>query len=79
MVLWGLIFSCGGDALLNVGLFPHGMALFGAAQIFYIRSFGWKPLKFWIGAIAYLAGIAGKMKALNVDIFRKHFLFCIFR
>uniref|UniRef100_A0A1A9VYB1 lysoplasmalogenase n=1 Tax=Glossina austeni TaxID=7395 RepID=A0A1A9VYB1_GLOAU len=58
LVLWGLICSCGGDALLNIGLFPHGMALFGAAQIFYIRSFGWRPLKFWIGAIAYLGGLA---------------------
>uniref|UniRef100_A0A1A9WB56 lysoplasmalogenase n=1 Tax=Glossina brevipalpis TaxID=37001 RepID=A0A1A9WB56_9MUSC len=58
LILWGLIFSCGGDILLNVGLFPHGMALFGVAQIFYIRSFGWTPLKMWIGAIGYLAGAA---------------------
>lgn len=44
-ILCGLIFSCGGDALLNVGLFPHGMGSFAVAQAFYISAFGFQSLK----------------------------------
>ncbi|KAH8384141.1 hypothetical protein KR009_012243, partial [Drosophila setifemur] len=54
-ILLGLIFSCGGDALLNVNLFPFGMISFGVAHVFYISAFGWKPLKGVIGVGLYVA------------------------
>lgn len=55
-ILLGLIFSCLGDALLNWNLFPHGMAAFGIAQIFYISAFGFRPLRLWIGVLFYISG-----------------------
>lgn len=58
-IFLGLFFSACGDALLNYDLFPHGMGAFGLAQICYIASFGFKPLKLWIGAILYILGITG--------------------
>ncbi|XP_044570249.1 lysoplasmalogenase-like protein TMEM86A isoform X4 [Drosophila ananassae] len=54
-ILLGLIFSCGGDALLNINLFPFGMVSFGVAHVFYISAFGWKPLKWLIGLVLYVA------------------------
>ncbi|KAH8313423.1 hypothetical protein KR067_005706, partial [Drosophila pandora] len=54
-ILIGLIFSCGGDALLNINLFPFGMVSFGVAHVFYISAFGWKPLKWLIGLVLYVA------------------------
>ncbi|XP_065367945.1 lysoplasmalogenase TMEM86A [Calliphora vicina] len=57
-ILLGLIFSCGGDALLNMDLFPHGMGSFALAQICYIIAFGFKPLKLLIAVPLYLAGAA---------------------
>lgn len=48
------MFSCGGDALLNVNLFPFGMISFGVAHIFYISAFGWHPLKWIIGVCLYV-------------------------
>ncbi|XP_033245313.1 lysoplasmalogenase-like protein TMEM86A [Drosophila miranda] len=54
-ILLGLVFSCGGDALLNVNLFPFGMVSFGVAHVFYICAFGWKPLKWPIGLALYVA------------------------
>ncbi|XP_017858181.1 PREDICTED: lysoplasmalogenase-like protein TMEM86A [Drosophila arizonae] len=54
LILLGLVFSCGGDALLNVNLFPFGMVSFGVAHIFYISAFGWHPLKWIIGVCLYV-------------------------
>ncbi|XP_023034492.1 lysoplasmalogenase-like protein TMEM86A [Drosophila willistoni] len=54
-ILIGLIFSCGGDALLNVNLFPFGMISFGIAHVFYISAFGWKPRKWFLGIALYAA------------------------
>jgi len=62
-ILLGLIFSCTGDVLLNIDLFPHGMGAFALAQICYITAFGWKPLKLIIGIPLYLAG-AGMIAVL---------------
>lgn len=56
----GLIFSCCGDALLNLNLFAFGMIMFGVAQVFYISAFGFKPLKLWIGLVLYIFGAVGK-------------------
>ncbi|XP_020811325.1 lysoplasmalogenase-like protein TMEM86A isoform X1 [Drosophila serrata] len=53
-ILLGLIFSCGGDALLNVNLFPFGMISFGVAHVFYVSAFGWKPVKWLIGCGLYV-------------------------
>ncbi|XP_030370738.1 lysoplasmalogenase-like protein TMEM86A isoform X2 [Scaptodrosophila lebanonensis] len=53
-ILFGLIFSCGGDALLNLNLFPFGMISFGIAHAFYISAFGWTPLKWPIGLGLYV-------------------------
>ncbi|KAI8123232.1 hypothetical protein FF38_11679 [Lucilia cuprina] len=58
IILLGLIFSSGGDALLNIDLFPHGMGSFALAQICYIFAFGFKPLKWLIAVPLYLAGAA---------------------
>lgn len=55
----GLIFSSIGDILLNHELFPEGMGAFAVAQIFYISSFGFKPLKPIIGVVLYGIGAAG--------------------
>lgn len=55
----GLIFSCFGDALLNVDSFAFGMVMFGVAQISYASAFGWKPLKLWIGLALYIFGAIG--------------------
>lgn len=63
LILFGLIFSCAGDALLdykNHSLFVFGMLAFAVAQIFYITAFGFKPLKVYIGIIAYVAGALGE-------------------
>jgi len=57
-ILLGLVFSCGGDALLNHGHFAAGMAVFGIAQIFYILAFQTQSLKLWIAGILYSGGIA---------------------
>ncbi|XP_034485841.1 lysoplasmalogenase-like protein TMEM86A [Drosophila innubila] len=54
LILLGLIFSCGGDALLNVNLFPFGMVSFGVAHIFYISAFGWHPPKWILGVCLYV-------------------------
>ncbi|XP_017041738.1 lysoplasmalogenase-like protein TMEM86A [Drosophila ficusphila] len=54
-ILLGLVFSSGGDALLNINLFPFGMISFGVAHVFYISAFGWKPVKWFIGIILYIA------------------------
>ncbi|KAM8707126.1 hypothetical protein ACLKA7_011258 [Drosophila subpalustris] len=54
LILLGLIFSCGGDALLNVNLFPFGMVSFGVAHIFYISAFGWRPLNWILGLCLYV-------------------------
>lgn len=51
------MFSCLGDALLNFNLFPHGMAAFTIAQIFYINAFGFKPLKLWIAVLLFIPGL----------------------
>ncbi|XP_055522491.1 lysoplasmalogenase-like protein TMEM86A [Wyeomyia smithii] len=58
LILIGLIFSCGGDLLLNYDLFEAGMASFGVAQIFYISAFGFSPLRPWLGLPLYGAGVA---------------------
>lgn len=55
----GLLFSCFGDALLNVDLFAFGMIMFAVAQVFYASAFGWKPLKLWIGLGLFIAGAIG--------------------
>lgn len=49
LILLGLVFSCGGDALLNINLFPFGMISFGVAHVFYISAFGWQPRKWILG------------------------------
>ncbi|KAH8363026.1 hypothetical protein KR084_004585, partial [Drosophila pseudotakahashii] len=54
-ILLGLVFSSGGDALLNINLFPFGMISFGVAHVFYISAFGWKPVKWLIGSTLYVA------------------------
>lgn len=54
-ILLGLVFSCGGDALLNINLFPFGMISFGVAHVFYISAFGWKPVKWLIGSVLFVA------------------------
>ncbi|XP_043651737.1 lysoplasmalogenase-like protein TMEM86A isoform X2 [Drosophila teissieri] len=54
-ILLGLVFSSGGDALLNINLFPFGMISFGVAHVFYISAFGWKPVKWIIGSVLYVA------------------------
>lgn len=53
MILSGLFFSCIGDGLLNYDLFPHGMAVFGIAQVFYISAFEMRPCKVHIGIPLY--------------------------
>lgn len=58
--MFGLIFSCIGDALLNYNYFTHGMAAFAVTQLFYIFAFGFKPMKLWIGVLLYVAGAASK-------------------
>lgn len=64
----GLIFSCFGDALLNVDSFAFGMVMFGVAQISYASAFGWKPLKLWIGLALYIFGaIAILFLYKNID------------
>ncbi|XP_055385141.1 lysoplasmalogenase-like protein TMEM86A [Condylostylus longicornis] len=57
-ILFGLIFSCVGDALLNVALFPHGMGSFAVAQAFYISAFGFQPFKPWIAIGLYAFAIS---------------------
>ncbi|XP_055907096.1 lysoplasmalogenase-like protein TMEM86A [Eupeodes corollae] len=54
MVLSGLFFSCIGDSLLNLDYFPHGMAVFGLAQVFYISAFELNPWKVSIGIPLYV-------------------------
>ncbi|KAH8312441.1 hypothetical protein KR044_010755, partial [Drosophila immigrans] len=54
LILLGLVFSCGGDALLNVNLFPFGMVSFGVAHVFYISAFGWQPLNWILGLCLYV-------------------------
>ncbi|XP_073820397.1 lysoplasmalogenase TMEM86A isoform X2 [Musca autumnalis] len=54
LILIGLIFSCGGDVLLNIDMFPHGMGSFAVAQIFYISAFGFKPLQWKLGIPFYV-------------------------
>lgn len=53
------MFSCLGDALLNVDLFAFGMVMFGVAQVLYASAFGWKPVKLWIGLALYIFGAIG--------------------
>ncbi|KAI8044860.1 lysoplasmalogenase-like protein TMEM86A [Drosophila gunungcola] len=53
-ILLGLVFSCGGDALLNINLFPFGMISFAVAHVFYISAFGWKPVQWLIGLVLYV-------------------------
>ncbi|XP_032592981.1 lysoplasmalogenase-like protein TMEM86A isoform X2 [Drosophila grimshawi] len=53
-ILLGLLFSCGGDALLNINLFSWGMISFGVAHTFYVSAFGWHPLKWLIGLSLYI-------------------------
>lgn len=62
-LLIGLLWSSIGDLLLNIDLFPIGMAAFGVAQGFYISSFGFRPLQPAIGAFLYIVG------ALPVTLF----------
>ncbi|XP_037045186.1 lysoplasmalogenase-like protein TMEM86A isoform X2 [Bradysia coprophila] len=67
-IFMGLIFSCFGDALLNVDLFAFGMVMFGVAQVVYASAFGWKPLKLWIGLVLYIFGaIAILFLYKNID------------
>ena len=50
-LFWGMIFSIGGDfCLVYSDLFLLGMLFFLAAQISFIKAFGWEPLKPLIGA-----------------------------
>lgn len=60
-ILVGLLFSGLGDALLDNNRFEYGMAAFSAAQICYIMSFGFQPLKLWIGIFLYIAGMTSKI------------------
>lgn len=60
-IILGLIFSCAGDALLNLNLFLYGMAMFSIAQIFYTSALGFKPLRLIIGIPLYLAGAICKL------------------
>lgn len=69
----GLVFSCIGDALLNINLFPHGMAAFAIAQAFYISAFGLYPLQPWIGVILYSFGILCKNTCSFFDFFLFYF------
>lgn len=52
------MFSSIGDALLNHDYFPHGMAAFAIAQLFYISAFGFEPLIPLIGIVLYAGAIA---------------------
>lgn len=64
-ILFGLLFSCIGDALLNHNYFPHGMGSFAIAQLFYINAFGFRPLKLWIGLLLYAGGVASKCEFVS--------------
>lgn len=55
-ILLGLLFSVIGDALLNVDLFPHGMAAFGVAQIWYTVAYGFRPMKLHFSLPFYALG-----------------------
>ena len=57
LILFGLLFSSVGDALLNWNYFEGGMAAFGVAQIFYICAFKFKPLNPLTGLIFYGIGV----------------------
>ncbi|CAL8078382.1 unnamed protein product [Orchesella dallaii] len=53
-ILIGLVFSCLGDAfLIWPSYFLHGMAAFAVAQSFYIRAFGFQPMKWKLGLAVY--------------------------
>lgn len=72
----GLIFSCIGDAFLNINLFPHGMAAFAVAQMFYISAFGFGGrLRLSLGLILYVVGAASKFNFFFNVIVAK---FCLF-
>lgn len=56
-----MVFSALGDALLNYGMFPQGMAAFGVAQVCYTSAFSFsKPLKLPVAAILYSLGTIGE-------------------
>uniref|UniRef100_A0A1B6LWI5 lysoplasmalogenase n=1 Tax=Graphocephala atropunctata TaxID=36148 RepID=A0A1B6LWI5_9HEMI len=59
-ILFGLVFSCFGDALLVWDdYFLHGMFAFGIAQTIYTSAFGFKPLNPALGSFLYsLCGIS---------------------
>lgn len=57
-IFLGLVFSSVGDALLNLNMFPFGMAAFGLAHVFYISALGLRPWRLYIGVILYAAGAA---------------------
>lgn len=59
-IILGLVFSCGGDALLNLDMFAYGMASFGCAQICYTLAFGFKNLRIWIAIILAIPGVTSK-------------------
>lgn len=63
LIIFGLLFSCAGDALLDYqygALFQYGMIAFSIAQVFYISAFGWSPRKLFIAFLFYGFSIAGK-------------------
>lgn len=61
-IIFGLLFSIAGDALLNFDdLFPYGMVAFAIAQICYIAAFGLKPLKPLFSIIFYALGVASEL------------------
>lgn len=62
-ILFGLAFSCLGDALLVwPQYFLHGMASFGVAQIMYTSAFGFAPFNAALGGVLYcMCGLAVSM------------------
>lgn len=56
-ILLGLVFSCCGDALLNLDMFAYGMGAFGCAQICYSLAFGFQNLRIWIAIVLAIPGI----------------------
>ncbi|CAG7727346.1 unnamed protein product [Allacma fusca] len=59
-ILAGLLFSCLGDAFLVwPTYFPHGMAAFGVAQIFYSWAYGFSHPHWTVGGIVYAVNTLG--------------------
>lgn len=73
-----LFFSLIGDILLDYkaggeDAFALGMASFAVTQMIYIRTFGFEPLKPFIGLFVYILGGSGKWKCHFLILIKSQF------